>query len=245
MIALIPARGGSKRVPNKNIRILKDKALVRWTIDAAFESGVFSEVYVSTESDEVREVCYDVKDLHLIDRPPEFATDSSPDIKWVTHALEWVRGLGHRDGFCGPCSLGGNCMTLRDFAILRPTSPFRGPEIIQEAHEQWTKDRDVLDSLRAVAVAAEPAFKQWVRGPTPRRMSPVVQENHWHSLPSQVNPTCYIQTAALEMAWCKTVYDGTIAGERVGMFFTEGLEAFDINEPLDWDIATGIAETLR
>ena len=116
-VALLPARGGSKRVPNKNVRRLGPHPLIAYTIRPAIESGVFDAVVVSTDSRETAEIArhYGAEVPFL--RPAAFAGDLSPDIEWVEHALATLEAMG-RPYDC--------------FSILRPTSPFRTAATIDE-----------------------------------------------------------------------------------------------------------------
>lgn len=229
-VALIPARSGSKRVKDKNVRLLDVHPLLAYSIESAKESGVFRDVYVSTNDHETGEIAqkYGLEGNVMI-RPPEFATSTSPDIEWVTHAL----------GLLGDWGKSADC-----FAILRPTSPFRTADTIRRAWEQWTQPDRIhpFDSLRAVELVSQHPGKMWLAlNGSLEPMQPLMsQTTHHpnHSSPYQSLPTVYIQNASLEIAWTKTVREkGTIAGECVMPFFTKGYEGFDINVELDFKVA--------
>jgi len=228
-IGLIPARAGSKRVANKNIRVLNGHPLIAYTICAAVESGIFSDVIVSTDSAEYAEIAqhYGAKVPFL--RPPEYAGDLSPDIEWITYTLKRLKNEG-KEYDC--------------FSILRPTSPFRLPETIRRAWNAFIQEEGV-DSLRAVEKCHEHPGKMWVvRG---KRMLPLLpfgpEQKPWHSTPYQALPLIYIQNASLEIAWCRVVLGkGTIAGEVIMPFFTEGYEGFDVNHHEDWTNATDLVK---
>ena len=221
LVALIPARAGSKRVPGKNIRRLADHPLIAYTIAAALESCVFDAVIVSTDSEDYADIArhYGAEVPFL--RPVEFAGSLSPDIEWVEHALITLEELGRSyDGF----------------SILRPTSPFRQAETIQRAWLQFSKEPGV-DSLRAVELCKQHPGKMWVV--EDKKMTPLLPsapgKQPMHSSQYQALPKIYVQNASLEMAWTRVVHDSrTIAGEVVMPFFTEGYEGFDINDPNDW-----------
>ena len=221
LVALIPARAGSKRVPGKNIRRLAEHPLIAYTIAAAFESGVFDAVVVSTDSDDYSDIArhYGAEVPFL--RPLELAGSLSPDIEWVEHALLALEELGR---------------SYDAFSILRPTSPFRQAETIQRAWLQFSKESGV-DSLRAVELCKQHPGKMWVV--QQKRMSPLLPtapgEQPWHSSQYQALPKIYVQNASLEIAWTRIVHDSrTIAGDVVMPFFTEDYEGFDINDPNDW-----------
>jgi N-acylneuraminate cytidylyltransferase len=221
LVALIPARAGSKRVPGKNIRRLAGHPLIAYTIAAALESGVFDAVVVSTDSEDYAEIARHYGAEVPFQRPAEIAGSLSPDIEWVEHALRSLEDLGRSyDGF----------------SLLRPTSPFRQVQTIQRAWQIFNTEKGA-DSLRAVEPCKQHPGKMWVV--QQRCMTPLLpfapNGQPWHSSQYQALPEIFVQNASLEMAWTKVVRDSrTIAGEIVLPFFTEGHEGFDINDPKDW-----------
>ena len=224
IVALIPARAGSKRITDKNIRPLAGHPLIAYTIAAAMQSQVFSAVIVSTDSQLYGEIAghYGAEVPHW--RPEEFAGDLSPDIEWVEYTLNQLR----QDGREYDC-----------FSILRPTSPFRLPDTIKRAWRTFKEEKGV-DSLRAVEKCKQHPGKMWVvRG---KRMMPLLPlppaEQPWHSSQYQSLPEVYVQNASLEIAWSRVVFDGrTIAGDVLMPFFTEDYEGFDVNSAYDWNLA--------
>lgn len=224
IVALIPARAGSKRVPDKNIRLLAGHPLIAYTISAAIESRIFSAVIVSTDSERYAELAnyYGAQAPYL--RPAGISGDFSPDIEWVDHTLTRLSEKG----------LSFDC-----FSILRPTSPFRQAETIRRAWHEFLAEEGV-DSLRAVEKCKQHPGKMWiVRG---TRMTPLLPlgppEQPWHSSQYQSLPEVYVQNASLEIAWTRVVSAGrTIAGNVVVPFLTEGYEGFDVNNEEDWIVA--------
>jgi CMP-N,N'-diacetyllegionaminic acid synthase len=237
IISLIPARSGSKRVPGKNIHMLAGHPLIAYTICAARQSGIFSDIFVSTDSEEYAGIsCQYGAEVPFL-RPADISGDLSLDIEWVDFTLHKLKEMG-REYDC--------------FSILRPTSPFRLPTTIQRAWKEFQAEEGV-DSLRAVEKVREHPGKMWViHG---KRMMPLLpfgsKEQPWHSTPYQGLPEVYSQNASLEMAWTRVVFNGrTIAGNVVMPFFTEGYEGLDVNRPYDWELAerlvtTGVAELPR
>jgi CMP-N,N'-diacetyllegionaminic acid synthase len=230
VVALIPARSGSKRVADKNIRLLAGHPVLAYTISAAVQSGVFSAVIVSTDSEQYAEIAREYGAEVPFLRQIEMAGDLSPDIEWLEFTLRKLKELG-REYDC--------------FSILRPTSPFRLPETIQRAWTEFTAEEGV-DSLRAVEKCHEHPGKMWVvRG---KRMMPLLTigpaEPPWHSTPYQALPEVYVQNASLEIAWTRIVLDErTIAGNVVMPFLTHDYEGFDVNHPYDWKLAEELVKT--
>ncbi len=224
IVALIPARGGSKRVPDKNIRPLAGHPVIAYTIAAALDSEIFTEVIVSTDSEHYAGVAKHYGAQVPFLRPKELAGDQSPDIEWLSYTLGRLQDAG-RSYDC--------------FSILRPTSPFRLPKTIQRAWHEFSTQIGV-DSLRAVEKCTQHPAKMWVvRG---NRMMPLLPlgpaEQPWHSSQHPSLPEIYVQNASLEIAWSRVVLkDRTIAGNVVMPFFTTGYEGFDVNNEYDWQLA--------
>jgi N-acylneuraminate cytidylyltransferase len=230
IVALIPARAGSKRVPDKNIRPLAGHPLIAYTISSALQSQVFSAVIVSTDSQLYGDIArhYGAEVPFL--RPAEFAGDLSPDIEWVEDSLKRLQDQG-RSYDC--------------FSILRPTSPFRLPGSIKRAWRAFLAE-DGVDSLRAVEKCKQHPGKMWVvRG---NRMVPLLPltppEQPWHSRQYQSLPEVYAQNASLEIAWSRVVFESrTIAGDLLMPFFTKDYEGFDVNSAYDWNLAEHLVDS--
>lgn len=121
-IAIIPARGGSKRLPGKNTKLLGDKPLIAWTIEAAIESNVFDHVFVSTDSQEIADISKQYGAEVPFLRPEQLASDTATTNDVITHLVDWFESE-----FNQPTSL---------IAVLQPTSPFRNAKHIIEAIEE-------------------------------------------------------------------------------------------------------------
>lgn len=100
-IAVIPARGGSKRIPRKNIKPFCGKPMIGWSIDAAYQAGCFDRIYVSTDDAEIKAIAQDFGAEVPFVRPPELANDYAGTTEVVAHAIEWVdRNVGKVDFAC-------------------------------------------------------------------------------------------------------------------------------------------------
>lgn len=230
IVALIPARMGSKRVPGKNVRALNGHPMVAYTIAPALASGVFDAVVVSTDSEDVAAIARHYGASVPFLRPAAMAGDTSPDIEWVEFTLNALADSGK----------------IYDcFSLVRPTSPFRTPETIRRAWKTFLEDPSA-DSLRAVERCTQHPAKMWVvRG---NRLLPLMPfgpaDQPWHSSQYQSLPPVYAQNASLEIAWTRVVREGrTIAGESIVPFFTDEMEGFDINDRYDWILAEHLLKT--
>ena len=230
IIALIPARSGSKRVKNKNIKLLAGHPLIAYTIAAATDCGIFSDIIVSTDSEEIARIArhYGAEVPFL--RPTGIAGDLSPDIEWVEYTLKRLQ----EEGRVYDC-----------FSILRPTSPFRQPETIQRAWASFIDDPHA-DSLRAIEKCKQHPGKMWVI--SGKRMLPLLPYTNgltpWHSSQYAALPEVYVQNASLEIAWSRVVQEqNSIAGMTIIPFISQELEGFDINDPEDWWMAEWLLTT--
>ena len=221
LVGLVPARGGSKRVPRKNIKVLAGHPMLAYTIAAATESGLFADVIVSTEDEEIARVATHYGASVPFMRPAELASDKSPDIDWVSYTLQQLRDRGRRF----------DC-----FSILRPSNPLRQASTIRRAWDVFG-GQPGADSLRAVEKCRQHPGKMWVVEGD--RMRPLLSGGPtnppWHSTPYDALPPVYVQNASLEIARVGVVFEKhTIAGDEIVPFFTDMYEGLDINYPEDW-----------
>jgi N-acylneuraminate cytidylyltransferase len=224
VVALVPARAGSERVPGKNVRRLRGHPLIAYAIATARAAGVFDRVICSTDSAETAEIArwYGAEVPFL--RPAEYATATSPDIEWIA---DLVDRLPERYDL---------------FALVRATNPFRGPETFRRGLERLLATPEA-DSIRAVERVKQHPGKMWVlEGPT---MRPLLDQSHldaaWHAGQYQALPEVYVQNSALEIAWTRAVTAyGTREGRVLAPYVTDGLEGFNIDDEEDWDRALGL-----
>ena len=222
-VAFVPARSGSERVPQKNIRPLAGHPLLAYAIETALQSGTFERVVVSTDSEEIAEVArWYGADVPFL-RPAEYATSTSPDIEWLSYTLE------HLDE------------RFDLFALVRATNPFRGPDAVRRGLDQLLATPEA-DSLRAVELVKQHPGKMWRLADDGRTMAPLLDQSHlevtWHAGQYPALPQVYVQNSALEIAWTRVVTEtGTREGRVVAPFLTQGLEGFNVDDEEDWERA--------
>lgn len=122
-LALIPARGGSKRIPDKNIKILNGKPLIAWTIIAAKESGLFDEILVSTDSEKIATIANDYGASVPFLRPSQISGDTATTAEVVRHAVSYIENA--------------NRISVDTVCLLQPTSPLRNTHHIKEAFDLY------------------------------------------------------------------------------------------------------------
>ncbi|WP_277013504.1 cytidylyltransferase domain-containing protein [Capnocytophaga granulosa] len=144
ILAIIPARGGSKGLPGKNIKPLCGKPLIGWTIEQAQSSKYIDEIFVSTDSNEIAAVAEDFGIKVPFLRPAELATDTSPSSAFVLHTIDYYRNKGQEFDY---------------ILLLEPTSPLRDITDINIAIEQLL-NHDTAKSIVGVSKveATHPAF---------------------------------------------------------------------------------------
>lgn len=219
-VCLIPARAGSKRIPNKNVMDLNGHPMLAYTISAALESNKFDSIIVSTDSEEYATIArhYGAEVPFL--RPVAFAIDSSPDIDWVSYTLHELQNRGR---------------VFDSFALLRPTSPFRTANTIRRALKLFSGSA-YADSLRAVERCTQHPAKMWrIFDDLLVPVLPVHPSGtEWFSLPTQSLPEVWVQNASLEVAHTRCVTEmRSISGTKIIAFKTEYPEGFDVNSPDD------------
>lgn len=142
-VALIPARAGSKGVPNKNIRLLGGHPLIAWSIAACLKTGSIDRVIVSTDSEEYAALCRELgADVPFL-RPASISGDRSTDFEFVEHALDWLVANGDEP---------------ETVVHIRPTTPLRNPALVEQAIWQF-RDAHNATALRSVHEMSESAYK--------------------------------------------------------------------------------------
>lgn len=220
-VALIPARSGSKRVPNKNIKLINGHPLLAYSIKSALDSNVFDEVICATDSEEYAKIAnYYGASVPFL-RSKNISGDSSPDFEWVFWLINMLEETN---------------MKFDIFSILRPTCPFRKADSIKKAFKIFSEDGKA-DSLRAVQKCKEHPGKMWKLDKN--RMNPIfdktINKTPWHSSQYAALPEIFSQNASLEIAWVQSMKKyHTISGKEIIPFISKNLEGFDINSSEDW-----------
>ena len=141
VLAIITARGGSKGIPGKNIKLLCGKPLIAWTIEAAIKSKYIDRTIVSTDSDEIMKVSREWGAEVPFKRPVELATDEASSESVILHALNWIQDNDNK--------------YYDYFILLQPTSPLRNEQHIDGAIEKIIEDQkaESLVSISEVSIS--------------------------------------------------------------------------------------------
>ncbi|ABR56003.1 acylneuraminate cytidylyltransferase [Methanococcus aeolicus Nankai-3] len=186
ILALIPARGGSKGLPRKNIKPLLGKPLIAWTIEQAKNSKYVDKVVVSTDDEEIAEISrkYGAEVPFL--RPKELARDDSPTIDTIMHATNWFEERGE---------------IFDIIVLLQPTSPLKTTEDIDNAIELFLNNKNAL-SLVSVKENEHPPF--WSFKIENDYIKPLFG-NEYINKRRQELPKCHIPNGAIFISYIKVL----------------------------------------
>jgi YrbI family 3-deoxy-D-manno-octulosonate 8-phosphate phosphatase len=222
ILALIPARGGSKSIPRKNIRPLAGFPLIAYSIAAALQAKLVSRIVVSTDDEEIARIAraYGAETPFL--RPTEYAQDNTTDLPVFTHTLSWLMA---------------NENYQPDIVVqLRPTSPLRPPDCVDQA-VQSLLDQPDADSVRSVIPSGQNPYKMW-RVDEQGRMTPLLTLTgvpEPFNAPRQVLPQTYWQTGHIDAIRLQTILGkSTLSGDVIYPLLMDPRYAIDIDTLRDW-----------
>jgi CMP-N,N'-diacetyllegionaminic acid synthase len=204
VLALIPARSGSKGIPHKNIAMFHGKPLLAHSVIQAKAARTITRVIVSTDSPVYAAIARQFGAETPFDRPAEISGDFANDLEVFEHALIWLdKNEGYRPDIC---------------VHLRPTYPTRRVEDIDRAVELLASDPS-YDSVRSVVKAPETPFKMWFMDGQ-GRLDPVVSPREGlvepYNMPRQALPQAYLQNASVDVAWARVIREQhSMTGKRI------------------------------
>lgn len=206
MIAIIPARSGSKGVPGKNIKLLGGIPLFAFSIIAAKMMPTVSRVIVSTDSEEYAQIAKDYGAEVPFLRPNEISGDKSTDFDLFLHAINWFK---ENEGL------------IPDYILhLRPTTPLRNPQIMEDAVKLFIENKNLASSLRSGHSAPESPYKWFLKDDnnyfkglrddlTPEKVN----------LPRQSFPSVYIPDGYIDILKSSVILTtGTLHGDKMLVF---------------------------
>lgn len=221
IIALIPARSGSKGVPDKNIKPLGGLPLIQWSIEACKKSKIISKVIVSTDSSHYKKVCQDLGAEVPFLRPEEISRDSSSDLEFVKHALDWFQ-INESEP---------------DYLVhIRPTTPLRDPKIIDAAINKFI-NQSSYTSLRSVHEMSESAYKNFEITDDETLVTVFERKSDLDLSNSgrQLFPKTYIPNGYVDVLKTSFIRDANLLhGNKVMPFITNQVSEIDTNEDFDF-----------
>ncbi len=221
VLGLIPARGGSKGVPRKNIKLLGGKPLLSYTIDAAKASGVITRLVVSTEDEEIAGIAKSLGAEVPFLRPQELASDASPTLDTVIHAMKWFKENGeHFDALC----------------LLQPTTPFRSGDDIRNALEKFGSSTcHSLVSVREVPHTYNP---NWVFFEDEKQNLRISTGEKYLIPRRQELPKAYHRDGAIYITLSEMILEQeSLYGDIIGYYEIKDSPNINIDTMEDWQMA--------
>lgn len=220
LLAIIPARGGSKGIPRKNIKMLAGKPLIAWTIEVASQVDLIDRLIVSTEDEEIASLALELGAEVPYMRPHILAEDDTPGIAPVLHALRQLPGFDW-------------------VLLLQPTSPFRSVEDISGIIRFCVDEG--ANSAVSVTKASEHPFWMY-RQNLNKCLEPLIPNRpdiSWR----QALPSALVLSGALYLARVDFIIEnqGFIGSETLGYLMPES-RSIDLDTSLDWDWAEYLIE---
>jgi CMP-N,N'-diacetyllegionaminic acid synthase len=222
MIAIIPARSGSKGVPGKNIKLLGGIPLFAFSIIAAKMMPSVSRVIVSTDSEEYAQIAKDYGAEVPFLRPNEISGDKSTDFDLFLHSLNWFEE---------------NENLIPEYILhLRPTTPLRVPQIMEDAVKLFNENKNLASSLRSGHSAPESPYKWFLKDDdnyfkglrddlTPEKVN----------LPRQSFPSVYIPDGYIDILKSSVILTtGTLHGDKMLVFESPFCVEVDTKDDFDY-----------
>ncbi len=243
VLALIPARGGSKSIPRKNILPLAGYPLIAYSIAAGLASESINRTVVSTDDEEIAAISnYHGAETPFL-RPTELSQDDTPDLPVFQHALQW---LAEQENY-----------RPEIVVQLRPTSPFRRVRHIDQAVLRLLQHTNA-DSVRTICVPFQNPFKMWQISEDgfmqplsaglplvePRMLSSDAGFSEPYNMPRQLLPEVYWQTGYVDAVRSKTILSKkSMTGDRILPLIINPEEWIDIDSTADWRRAERMLES--
>jgi N-acylneuraminate cytidylyltransferase len=221
ILALIPARGGSKRLPGKNIKNLATKPLIVWSIDVAKRNQDICDILVSTDSPDIAAIARDSGTLAPWLRPAVLSSDTAPTLDVALHALDWYeREKGIVDGLL----------------LLQPSSPFRSDETVRHGIDLFRRN----PQRSVVGVSPAVSHPMWCFRVVDDAIIPFLEGGGLH-LRSQDLPPAYVVNGAFYLLAPDYLRNSrSFYNEPVPLVMNDPREALDIDTDYDWLLAEAI-----
>ena len=219
ILAVIPARGGSKRLPGKNIRMLGEKPLIVWSIDVAKDIAEICDILVSTDDSAIAEVCKEAGALVPWLRPVELATDIASSVDVALHAIDWYEtAKGAVDGIL----------------LLQPTSPFRSRKTVLRGIELFREN----GRNPVLGISPTHAHPMWTLKMDGEFIVPFFQENGLGTR-SQDLTTAYVVNGSFYLSSPAELRanQSFIGLKTTPLIIQSPQEALDIDTEWDWTVA--------
>ncbi len=220
VLGLIPARGGSKGVPGKNIKILGEKPLLAYSVESALESQLLSKVILSTDDLEIAKVGEELGLEVPFIRPSDLATDKSPTLPVIQHALDFFRSKGE---------------IFEAVCLLQVTSPFRPKGLIDSAISKFIAED--ADSLISVLKVPDHLNPHWTFELSSEGFLKIATGEKKIITRRQDLPACFYRDGSIYITKSEVIFDGSLYGERMTWLENDPNFYINIDTLEDWALA--------
>jgi CMP-N-acetylneuraminic acid synthetase len=218
-LGLIPARGGSKTVPRKNIRLLQGKPLIAYTIEAALRSKLLDKVVVSTDDEEIREIALQYGAEVPFLRPAEISQDQSGDLPVIRHVLEWYKENYQQQ--------------FEKIVYLRPTTPFKTGQLIDRCLEACGKG--FFTGFRTVTKVEGVHHPYWMYKAEGGELQTFVEDvDLTKYYRRQLLPDCFRLNGVVDIVLAETLDSDSLYGSRIGFEVLDEKTSVDIDTEFDF-----------
>jgi N-acylneuraminate cytidylyltransferase len=222
ILAIIPARGGSKGIPRKNIRPFAGYPLISWSIAAGLQAETVKRVIVSTDDDEIAEISRGYGAETPFQRPAELAADLITDLPVFQHALTW---LAEHENY-----------HPNIVVHLHPTSPVR-PRGCLDRGIRLLLDHPEAECVRSVLEPSQSPYKMWRIDEQTGRMIPLLTlpgVSEPYNTPRQSLPLAYVQTGHMNAIRPATILGGSMTGRVILPLIVAAQYEVDLDTLADW-----------
>lgn len=219
--ALITARGGSKGIPKKNLIDINGKSLISYTIEQAIESKIITDIFVSSDSEEILAEASKYPQVIPVLRPDEFAADMSLDIDVFKHFIQWEKK--------------SKLVQSEVIVHLRPTSPYRPNNLIDEALKYFLSLNEENISLRSVTPSPANPFKMWkIIDDCLEPLLHIPGLSEPYNSPRQILPETYWQTGTIDIFHSQNIrHFNSSMGRKIFPFMIKQADTVDIDNMND------------
>lgn len=221
ILTIIPARAGSKRIPNKNRKKLAGKELIRYSIEACLNAKALKSIIVSSDDKKTIEIANEYPDVIAIERPTEISGDHAPAISYVLHALSYMKESYNFD--------------YDMVVIVQPSSPFTLGEDIDKTITLLVEN-DMADSSVSVVKLDHVIHPLKLKTLKNNELKPYLEEENGRMADYEL-PELYVRNGSVYVSKIKNILNNKIIGDNCLGYVMPRDRSIDINDPIDFKFA--------